>query len=213
MRRSSMNTRSPETPRSSGAATEAACAVSGSGSKPRSSASRTSRRTRRGSSANARGEAMRRRRAARSSSPPRGSISSPPATGVAIALMVKSRSARSADSEPPRSGWTSTCQEPSRATTRQPEKSSESSKQAAPPAVARAIARAAACAGVSTTMSRSIVSRPSARSRGAPPTSHAGLSARAARTTRSASRGAVSLTTPARRRDGRRAVPARTARR
>ena len=95
---------------------------------------------------------------------------------------VKSRSARSAASEPPRSGWTSTCQERSRATTRQPEKSSESSKQAAPPAAARAIARAAVSGEASRTMSRSNVSRPSARSRGAPPTSQAGVSASAART-------------------------------
>ena len=70
--------------------------------------------------------------------------------------------------------------------TRQPANSSESSKHAAPPAM-RAMARAAVAGGPSTTTSRSNVSRPSARSRGAPPTSHAGVSLSATRTTRSAS--------------------------
>ena len=161
MRRSSMNTRSPDTRSQPGAAAAAARAVSGSGSKPRSSARRTRRRTRRGSSANARGEAMRRRRAARSAEPSEGIDRSARhrRCGSAIALTVKSRSARSADSEPPRSGWMSTCQERSRATTRQPQKSSDSSKQAAPPA-ARAIARAAVAGLPSSTTSRSSVSRP-----------------------------------------------------
>ena len=73
MRRSSMNTRSAETAPQPRRVRAGGAAVSGSGSKSSSTASRTRRSTRSGSSANAPGEAMRRRRAARSTSPPSGS--------------------------------------------------------------------------------------------------------------------------------------------
>ena len=56
--------------------------------------------------------AMRRRRAVRSSSPPSGSIGAPPSIGSAIAFTVKSRSSRSARSEPPRNRSTSACHAP-----------------------------------------------------------------------------------------------------
>ena len=58
-------------------------------------------------------DTARRRRASRSASRPCGSIGSPPASGIAIALTVKSRSPRSASIVSPRSGVTSICQSPS----------------------------------------------------------------------------------------------------
>ena len=103
---------------------------------------------------------MRRRRAVRSGRPPSGSIGPPPASGSAIALTVKSRRARSASSEPPRNGSTSTCHEESRAATRHAPKVSDRAKQAARPA-ACAIAAAASPGSPSTTTSTSAVGRPS----------------------------------------------------
>ena len=57
-----------------------------------------------GRRANASGATIRRRRAARSSAPPSGSTSAPPSSGSAIALTVRSRTARSARSVSPCSG-------------------------------------------------------------------------------------------------------------
>ena len=73
--------------------------------------------------------------------PPSGSIGSPPASGSAIALTVKSRSARSASSVPPRSGARSACQ---RAVARDDAPRAELLRQreaAAPPGRARDRAR------------------------------------------------------------------------
>ena len=65
----------------------------------------------------------------------------PPAIGSAIALIVKSRCARSSSMLPPRSGSTSTCQLPPRATTRHEPNSSERAKQRPRPRSARYRAR------------------------------------------------------------------------
>ena len=199
MRRSSMNTRSPETPRSSGAATDAARAVSGSGSIPRSSASRTRRRTRRGSSANARGEAIRRRRAARSASPPSGSIVLAARDGFGDRIdgevaqrQVGRQRAAAQRLHVDLPGAVARDHAPAGEVRGQLE--AGGSARGAGDRAGRRLGGAA-----STTMSRSNVSRPSARSRGTPPTSHAAVSASAARTARRASPGAVSLTAPARR--------------
>ena len=151
----------------------------GSGSSPSSAARRTSRTARSGSSANVRGPTARNRRAARSAAPPCGSTSSPPSSGCAIALTVKSRSARSASSDPPRSGLRSACHDRSAAITRHAPNSSESSN--AGPRAARASRRAAAPTSPSTTRSRSAVGRSSSRSRTAPPTSQASMPASASR--------------------------------
>ena len=102
---------------------------------------------------------------------------SPPARGRAIALMVRSRCARSSSSDSPQ-GLMSTCQAWPGPTTRQAPKASESSKRAAP--AARAIALAASRPSPSTTTSRSAVARPGSWSRTAPPTIQAGSPASAA---------------------------------
>ena len=88
---SSPKTRSGATASRPGAAARAAAIVSGSTSKPSSAPSRATRRVRSGSAVNARGETIRRRPARRSSIPPNGSTASPPASGSAIALTVRSR--------------------------------------------------------------------------------------------------------------------------
>ena len=144
-------------------------------------------------------EVARRRRA--------GRRSSPPASGSAIALTVKSRSARSASSEPPRSGLTSTCQERSRAMTRQAPNASDSSN--AGPRAARARARARPPRGRRPRRrgrGRS-VGRPSSASRTAPPTSHARAPA-GARARRATRRRGGRLIGAARRRGDRRAARA-----
>ena len=69
---------------------------------------------------------------------------------------------------PSRSTTRSTCQAPPAPTTRQAPNAPES-RNAAPP-VARASARAAALGSSGTARSRSVVARPSRRSRTAPPT-------------------------------------------
>ena len=104
---------------------------------------------------------------------------SPPASGSAIALIVKSRAARSAARSSSRRRTRSTFQPPPRPTTRHAPNAPESSN-AVPPA-ARAIARAAACGSPASATSKSAVARPSRRSRTAPPTSQAGSPASAAR--------------------------------
>ena len=143
MRRSSVKTRSWAVPASPGACARTAAAVSGSISKPSSVARRATRSVRRGSATNASALTIRRRLWSRSLAPPWGSTSSPPPSGSAIALTVRSRAARSASSEPPCSGVMSTCQLRSRATTRQAPNWSESSNEA-PPAPRPEAARGAA---------------------------------------------------------------------
>ena len=123
----------------------------------------------------------------------------------AIALTVKSRSARSAWSEPPRNGLRSTCHLRPGPTTRQAPKASESSK--AGPRAARPTARAASPASPSSDDVEVVVPRPSSSSRTAPPTSHAGWPASASRTVARAS------VMPACRRGGRPAARAAAARR
>ena len=142
-RRSSVKTRSWAVPANPGACARTAVAVSGSISKPSSVARRATRSVRSGSATNASALTIRRRLWSRSLAPPWGSTSSPPPSGSAIALTVRSRAARSASSEPPCSGVMSTCQLRSRATTRQAPNWSESSNEA-PPAPAPEAARGAA---------------------------------------------------------------------
>src|ERR671923_135834 len=191
-RLSSANTRSGDTRRRAGAWAPAAARVSRSGSRRSSQARRAARSTRSGSAANPSALTILSRPAARSSRPPNGSIGSPPASGSAIALTVKSRAARSSSMLRPLTGSTSTCHPRSRATTRHPPKVSESGKAAARPA--RPNALAAGATGPSTTTSRSKVWRPSSRSRTAPPTSHAGRPSSARRARRSGSRsGAIAV--------------------
>src|SRR5439155_3967274 len=133
-----------------------------------SSSSRTARNNRSGSASNASSVTVRRTRSSRSSRPPEGSTSSPPASGSAIALIVKSRVKRSASIEPC-SGVKSTVRPFSSATRHAPCRSE--SGNGAPPDVA-AYPRAA-CSGWAHAMSRSTTSRPSNASRTAPPTTHA----------------------------------------
>src|SRR5205823_205584 len=87
----------------------------------------------------------------------------PPGSGLAIALIVKSRVARSSPIEP-RRGVKSTVRPPLRAT-RQPPCVTESGKGA--PSIACAYARAA-CSGSRQAMSTSRIGRPSSSSRPAP---------------------------------------------
>ena len=101
-----------------------------------------------------------------------------PPSGSAIALIVKSRAARSAAMSPSRRRTRSTFQPP-RPTTRHAPNAPESSN-AVPPA-ALATAPAAARGSPATATSKSLVARPSSRSRTAPPTSQAGSPASAAR--------------------------------
>ena len=104
IRLSSANTRSAATPASSGA--RAADLVRGRPGRPRARArSRAAPRAAcaAGPRPGAAAETIRSRRASRSARPPCGSTSSPPPSGSAIALTVKSRAARSAARSPSRS--------------------------------------------------------------------------------------------------------------
>src|ERR671919_2087288 len=112
--------------------------------------------------------------------PPCGSTCSPPPTGTAMALIVKSREARSA-SMPSRSGVKSTVR-PERNATRQAPCRSDSGNTA-PPA-AWPYARAAR-SGSGQATSRSTTSRPSNSSRTAPPTTYASCPCTAAATSSS----------------------------
>ena len=151
------------------AAERASSAVPGSMERPCTAESRAARSSRIGSSRNARSDAARSRRASESARPPVGSIGSPPASGIAIALIVKSRARRSSSIVPARSAATSTCQPSVGATARQVACFSESGK-AEPPATL-AIARAALCSPPgSTARSASATCLESRASRIAPPT-------------------------------------------
>ena len=104
-RRSSAKTRSPATCARPGACRRAAAAVAGSIVELQldGEAHQPQRRAA-GRRRSAHGDTMRSRRAARSARPPCGSSGSPPASGSAIALTVKSRRRRSASIARPRSG-------------------------------------------------------------------------------------------------------------
>ena len=134
-RLSSPNTRSGATRSMPFTCSALAAAVAGSSSSPSSTTRRTARSVRSGSSAKAVSETIRTTRASRSARPPCGSSSSPPASGSAIALIVKSRAARSA-SMSPCSVTRSTCQPWSGPTTRQAPNAPDSSN-ATPPRRAR----------------------------------------------------------------------------
>ena len=117
----------------------------------------------------ARRSTIRSRRAARSARPPCGSTSSPPASGSAIALTVKSRAARSAAMSSSRSGdevdvpgAVRADDAPRAERARQLER--RAARLRAPRRARRAAGRRARA------RSRSIVARPSSRSRTAPPT-------------------------------------------
>src|SRR5581483_10763037 len=173
---SSARIRSP-----AGLVTSVACSrtrrsVRGSSRKPSSSSSRTARSSRSGSSAKILAATARRTRRSRSAAPSKGSTSEPPASGSAIALIVKSRVARSS-SRVPRSGVKSTVR-PSPSATRHAPCRSESGKGAPPEALAYANA---AARGSQHAMSRSTTGRPSSRSRTAPPTIQASSPARSSR--------------------------------
>ncbi len=102
--RSSANTRSPEASGTRAAAFAVSRSVSGSTEKPSSAAKRARRSARRGSLSYASGPITRRVRDSTSALPPSGSIRSPPSRGRAIALIVKSRRARSSSIVSPWSG-------------------------------------------------------------------------------------------------------------
>ncbi len=110
-----------------------------------------------------------------------------PPSDSAIALTVRSRRPRSCSIVAPSSAIRSSCQERSRATTRQPPNASDSSN--AWPRATRATLRADAATSPPTTTSKSDVGRRSSRSRTAPPTSQAGVPSSA-----SARSGAPALT-------------------
>ena len=152
----------------------ASASVAGSTSKPNSQAKRARRSTLSGSSSKECSVTARRRPCATSASPPCGSTRVPLASsGRAMALTVKSRSARSASMPSPRSGVRSNCHERSRAIVRHAPNRSESGNRCASAAVAKA---RAARSGIACDDDVKVLYR-AGRSRNAsrtgPPTSHA----------------------------------------
>ena len=187
MRRSSMKIRSPATPTSSPALRDAAVRWRRPAPGPRSSAIRTRRRARSGSSANARGAAMRSRPAARSAITPSGFDRG--AAGERFGDRVHGEVAKREVGRQRSAAQRLHIDLPRVIVRDHPPARELGGELEAGCASggARAIARAAAAAVLpSTTTSRSVVVRPSRRSRGAPPTSQASAPASAAWVARSA---------------------------
>ena len=170
MRRSSMNTRSAETPPSAGACSAGRVQGLGVGRRDRARppSARGAERAgdhRRTPAARPSAAAAPRDRRAR----PAGRSVALPRSARRSRSTVKSRSARSAASEPPRSGSISTCHERSRASTRHAAERPPTARSMSPLPAARAIARAASPGSPSTTMSRSALARPKQHGRAGRP--------------------------------------------
>ncbi len=112
--------RSPAGRVTSGAEWRASSTVAGSRVKPSSSSSRTARSSRNGSSSKTDADTARTTRASRSARPPCGSQGSPPPTGIAIALRVKSLVPRSSSIVPGRGVKSTVCSSPSTTTLQAP---------------------------------------------------------------------------------------------